>query len=141
MVDKSRYYLDVNVFVYWLGNHPKYGQTAREWIKKIETSQRKEYVTSALTLYETLVIMGGLTGKNLKDKNFVQQVINPITSIKRLTIESLKSEDFKKGVDLMNEYKLDYEDSLHLAVAIRTGAQEIISNDKDFEATQIKTTM
>ena len=141
MVDKSRYYLDVNVFVYWLGNHPKYGQTAREWIKKIETSQRKEYVTSALTLYETLVIMGGLTGKNLKDKNFVQQVINPITSIKRLTIESLKSEDFKKGVDLMNEYKLDYEDSLHLAVAIRTGAQEIISNDKDCEATQIKTTM
>jgi predicted nucleic acid-binding protein len=141
MVDKSHYYLDVNVFVYWLGNHPKYGQTAREWIKKIETSQRGEYVTSALTLYETLVIMGGLTGKNLKDKNFVQQVINPITRIKGLTIESLKSEDFKKGADLMNEYKLDYEDSLHLAVAIRTGAQEIISNDKDFDATQIKRSM
>jgi predicted nucleic acid-binding protein len=141
MVDKSRYYLDVNIFVYWLGNHPKYGQTAREWIKKIETSPRGEYVTSALTLYETLVIMGGLTGKNLKDKNFVQQVINPITSIKGLTIESLKSEDFKKSIDLMNEYKLDYEDSLHLAVAIRTGAQEIISNDKDFDATQIKRTM
>ena len=141
MVDKSRYYLDVNVFVYWLGNHPKYGQTAREWIKKIETAQRGEYVTSALTLYETLVIMGGLTGKNLKDKNFVQQVINPITSIKGLTIESLKVEDFKKGTDLMNEYKLDYEDSLHLAVAIRIGAREIISNDKDFDATQIKRTM
>ena len=41
----------------------------------------------------------------------------------------------------MNEYKLDYEDSLHLAVAIRTGAKEIISNDKDFDATQIKRTM
>jgi len=141
MVDKSHFYIDVNVFVYWLGNHPKYGQIAREWIKKIETAQRGEYVTSALTLYETLVIMGGLTGKNLKDKNFVQQVINPITSIKGLTIESLKVEDFKKGADLMNEYKLDFEDSLHLAVAIRTGAQEIISNDKDFDATQIKRTM
>ena len=141
MVDKSRYYLDVNVLVYWLGNHPKYGQTAREWIKKIETSQRGEYVTSALTLYETLVIMGGLTDKNLEDKNFVQQVINPITCIKGLTIESLKVEDFKKGADLMNEYKLDYEDSLHLAVAIRIGARQIISNDKDFDATQIKRTM
>jgi predicted nucleic acid-binding protein len=141
MVDKSRYYLDVNVFVYWLGNHPKYGQSAREWIKKIETSKRGEYFTSALTLYETLVIMGGLTGNNLKDKNFIQQVINPITRIKALTIESLKVEDFKKGADLMYEYKLDYEDSLHLAVAIRTGAQEIISNDKDFDATQIKRTM
>jgi predicted nucleic acid-binding protein len=138
MVDKSRYYLDVNIFVYWLGNHPKYGQTAQEWIKKIETSQRGEYVTSALTLYETLVIMGSLTGKNLKDKNFVQQVINPITSIKGLLIESLKSDDFKKAAELMNEYKLD---SLHLAVAIRTGAKEIISNDKDFDNTQIKRTM
>jgi len=141
MVDKSRYYIDVNIFVYWLGNHPKYGQTAREWIKKIETSPRGEYVTSALTLYETLVIMGGLTGKNLKDKNFVQQVINPITSIKGLTIEPLKSEDFKKAAEMMNEYKLDYEDSLHLAAAIRTDAQEIISNDKDFDVAQIKRTI
>ena len=141
MVDKSRFYVDVNVFVYWLGNHPKYGQVAMEYIKKMETSPRGEYVTSALTLYETLVIIGGLTGKNLKDKNFVQQVINPITGIKGLVIESLRSEDFKKASDLMNECKLDYEDSLHLAVATRTGAQEIISNDKDFDCTQIKRTM
>jgi uncharacterized protein len=141
MVDKSRFYVDVNVFVYWLGNHPKYGQVALEWIKKMETSPRGEYVTSALTLYETIVIIGGLTGKNLKDKNFVQQVINPITSIKGLVIEPLRSEDFKKAADFMNECKLDYEDSLHLAVAIRTGAKEIISNDKDFEHTQIKRTM
>ena len=141
MVDKSRFYVDVNVFVYWLGNHPKYGQLAMEYIKKMETSPRGEYVTSALTLYETLVIIGGLTGKNLKDKNFVQQVIKAITGIKGLVIESLRSEDFKKASDLMNECKLDYEDSLHLAVAIRTGAQEIISNDKDFDGTKIKKTM
>jgi predicted nucleic acid-binding protein len=136
MVDKSRFYVDVNVFVYWLGNHPKYGQVALEWIKKMETSPRGEYVTSALTLYETLAIIGGLTGKN-----FIQQVINPMTSIKGLVIEPLRSEDFKKAADLLNEFKFDYEDSLHLAVAIRTGAQEIISNDKDFDHTQIKRTM
>jgi uncharacterized protein len=141
MVDKSRYYVDVNVFVYWLGNHPKYGQAALDWIKKMETSPRGEYVSSALTLYETLVILGGLTGKNLKNKEFVKHVIDPIMRIKGLVIESLRSEDFKKAADLMNECKLDYEDSLHLAVAIRTGSQEIISNDKDFEITQIKRTM
>ena len=141
MVDKPRYYIDVNVFVYWLGNHPKYGQAAQGWIKKIETSKRGEYITSALTLYETLIIMGGLTGKNLKDKNFVQQVINPITGIKALIIEPLKPEDFKKAQDLMNECKLDYEDALHLAIATRKGAQEIVSNDKDFDSTPIKRTM
>ena len=141
MVDKSRYYIDVNVFVYWLGNHPKYGQVALDWIKKMETSPRGEFVTSSLTLYETLVIISGLTGKNLKDKNFVQQVINPLTSLRGLIIESLRSEDFKKASDLMNEFKLDYEDSLHLAVATRTGVQEIITNDKDFDHTQIQRSM
>ena len=87
------------------------------------------------------MIIGGLTGKSLKDKDFVQQVVNTITSIKGLVIESLRSEDFKKAAGMMNECKLDYEDSLHLAVAIRTCAQEIISNDKDFDSAQIKRTM
>jgi len=33
----------------------------------------------------------------------------------------------------MQKYGLDYEDSPHLSSAIRTGAKEIISNDKDFD--------
>jgi predicted nucleic acid-binding protein len=139
MVDRR--YVDINIFVYWLGNHPKFGETAYKWIKKIENSSRGEYVTSSLTIYETLVIIAGLTGKNLKDKTFTEKVVNSITHIKGLTIEPLKPEDFTKAVDLMNDCKLDYEDSIHLAVAIRTGAQEIVSNDKDFDTTLIKRTM
>lgn len=138
MVDKARSYIDVNVFVYWLGNHPKYTAQAEKWIKKVEDSKRGEYVTSSLTLYEALVILGGLLGKSLKDKDFVNQVVKPITSIKALTIEPLKSDDFKKAAGLMTECGLDFEDCLHLAVASRIGAQSIISNDKDFDNTQIK---
>lgn len=137
MVDPKRY-VDINIFVYWLGNHPKLGETAYNWIKKIETSPRGEYVTSSLTLYEALVIIAGLTGKNLKEKTFTEKVVNSITGIKGLIIEPLKPEDFTQALDLMNVCKLDYEDSIHLAVAIRTGAQEIVTNDKDFETTLIK---
>ena len=140
MVDPKRY-VDINIFVYWLGNHPKFGETAYKWIKKIENSSRGEYVTSSLTIYETLVIIAGLTGKNFKDKTFTEKVVNSITHIKGLTIEPLKPEDFTKALDLMNDCKLDYEDSIHLAVAVRTGAQEIVSNDKDFDTTVIKRTM
>lgn len=136
MVEPSRY-VDVNIFVYWLGNHPKFGETAHQWIKKIE-STHNEYVTSSLTVYETLVIMAGLTGKNLKDKTFVEEVIHSLTHIKGLTIEPLRPEDFTKAVDLMNDYKIDCEDALHLTVATRTGAREIVSNDKDFDASPIK---
>ena len=140
MVDSSRY-VDINIFVYWLGNHPKFGETAYNWIKKIENSPRGEYITSSLTLYETLVIIAGLAGKSLKDKAFVEEVVTSITHIKGLRIEPLKPEDFTNAVDLMNEYKLDYEDSIHLAVATRTGVREIVSNDKDFDATPIKRTI
>ena len=131
-------YVDVNVFVYWLGKHPKFGETAYKWIQKIENSNRREYVTSSLTIYETLVIMAGLAERNLKDKEFVEEVTNSLTRMKGLTIEPLKLEDFTGATDLMSNYKIDYEDALHLAVATRIGAQEIISNDKDFSTTHIK---
>ncbi len=141
MVDQPRFYLDVNIFIYWLGNHPKYSQTAREWIRKVEDSAKGEYVTSALTLYETLVIIGGLTGRNFKDKEFVSQVIAPINSIKKLRVEPLNSKDFQRAVELMAECNLDYEDALHMAVALRTGAKEMVSNDKDYDATTTKRTI
>ena len=61
--------------------------------------------------------------------------------MKGLTIEPLKPEDFTGATDLMSNYKIDYEDALHLAVATRIGAQEIVSNDKDFNTTPIKRTI
>ncbi|MGB8779282.1 MAG: PIN domain-containing protein [Candidatus Bathyarchaeia archaeon] len=38
----------------------------------------------------------------------------------------------------MKEYTLDYGDAVHLAVAMRRGVQEILSNDKDFDVGPIK---
>jgi uncharacterized protein len=137
MVDSKRY-IDVNIFVYWIGDHQKFGEMATQWITKIENSPRGEYVTSSLSIYETLVIMGGMTGKTMKDKSFVEEVVNALTHIKGLAIEPLKPEDFIEAKNQMNDCKLDYEDALHLAVATRTGAQEIVSNDKDFDGTPIK---
>jgi predicted nucleic acid-binding protein len=139
MVGNPRY-VDVNIFIYWLGNHPKLGATAQKWIKKIEESQRGDYMTSSLTLYETLVILAGLTGKNLRDKDFVSQALSALTSLKPLKVEPLKIEDYKRAAEIMSEWQLDYEDSLHLAVAIRANAQEIVSNDKDFDTAKIKRT-
>ncbi len=136
MEEKKRY-VDVNIFVYWLGNHPKFGEVAYRWVQQIENSS-KEYFTSSLTVYETLVIMAGLTGKNLKDAVFAEKVTGALTHMKGLTIEPLKPEDLTGALNLMSNYNLDYEDALHLAVATRVGAQEIISNDKDFKTAPIK---
>jgi len=134
----NRSYVDVNVFIYWLGRHPKLGKTAYEWIKRIENSKRGKYLTSSITIYEAVVIMAALTGRTLKDEEFVKEVVSSITSLKGLSIEPLKPEDFTGAPELMQKYELDYEDALHLSTAIRLNAKEIISNDQDFDKTPLK---
>ena len=139
MVDISSY-VDVNIFVYWLGNHPSFGRRAHRWIKKIENARPGEYITSSLTLYETLVIVTGLTGRSLKGTSLVEGVIDSMIRLKGLVIEPLKPEDFIQAVELMKEYDIDYEDSIHLAVALRKKAKEIVSNDEDFDKSPLKRT-
>lgn len=84
------------------------------------------------------MIIAGLTGGSLKDRSIVEGVVDPITNLKGLIIESLTPEDLRQASELMREYDLDYEDSLHLATALRTRVKEIVSNDKDFDRTPLK---
>lgn len=133
-------YVDTNVFIYWLGDHPSFGEVAYEWIRKIDDAPRGGYVTSGLTINETLVIIAGLTGESLSDFSLVEGVIDSITSLKGLTIEALGPQDLTEAVTLMKEYGLDYEDSLHLTIALRKDVEEIISNDEDFDKTPLKRT-
>lgn len=119
---------------------PRIWEVAKEWIRRIEYGSRGEYIISSLTLYELVVILAGLTGRSLKDKELIKTVIDAITSLAGLEVVALEHRDYIKALELMEKYSLDYEDSLHLAVAIREGAIKIISNDKDFDKTPIKRT-
>jgi predicted nucleic acid-binding protein len=131
-------YVDVNIFIYWLGRHPAFGEKAYQWIKNIEASRKVKYITSTLTVYETLVIIAGLTGNSLRDKLFVEGVINALVGIQNLVITPFTLEDGIEAVSLMDEYGIDYEDALHLAIALRNKVGRIISNDKDFDKTPLK---
>lgn len=137
MVDPEDY-VDVNIFVYWLGNHPTFGKTAYKWIKKIEEAPRGKYVTSTLTLYQAIVIIAGLTVKSLRDRELIEETVNSIKSLPGLTITPLTIEDVTQAAKLMRERDLDYEDAIHLATALRNRAKEILSNDEDFEKTPLK---
>ena len=129
----KRYY-DANVFVYWLGGHPLYGERARDWIRLAEAQRA---FTSSLTPYEVAVILAGLLGKKLKDYRFVEEVLTPINSVAGLKIVPLTWEDYLRALDLVNE-GYDLEDALHLSVALRIGAGEIVSNDRDFDRGPLK---
>jgi len=55
-----------------------------------------------------------------------------------LKIEPLVKEDFAQAFEIMGNFGLDFEDSLHLAVAMRKNVTDIISDDKDFDKTSFK---
>jgi predicted nucleic acid-binding protein len=131
-------YLDVNLFVYWLGGHPTHGEKAHSWIKSVENSVGGRYATSSLSLYQVLVVMAGLAGMTISDPGFVEKVHEAITGLRGLQIVPLTSTHFLKALDLMQVYSIDYEDALHLAVAMEEGLDEIISNDNDFDKTPLK---
>ena len=74
------------------------------------------------------------------DKTLVEEIVKSIAGIRSLTITPLTVEDVIEAANLMKEYDLDYEDALHLTTALRNSVREIISNDQDFDKTQLKRT-
>jgi len=134
----ERKYLDVNVFIYWLAGNGEQLEKAKNWIKKVEKSSKGEYITSTLTLYEILVIIAGLHGKTLKDIEFVRNVLEAIRLLDKLKLAPL-SKDIISNVDkTMEKYGLDFEDSIHYLTAKKHDVVKIISNDRDFDKTELE---
>ena len=129
-------YLDVNIFVYWLTDHPEFGEKALHWIKKIEDNPN-EYMTSALTIYETAVIIAGIFGNTLKDTKFVTQINMVFSELNNLNIIPLTPHQIIEAPTLMTRYDLDFEDAIHLNAAMENDVKRIISNDKDFNKSPV----
>ena len=85
-----------------------------------------------------MVIVAGLTGKNLKDQKLAKEITQSITALQGLYIIPLTQKDITEATSLMGEYRLDYEDALHLSAALRSRAKEIVSSDRDFDRTPLK---
>ena len=131
-------YVDVNIFVYWLGGHPTFGERAKSWISNIEKSRRRTYYTSILTIYETIIIIAGILGRNLRDHEIVERIINAFSELEALEVIPLTRTIAVEALKTMKKYGLDYEDSVHLATALAVKASEIVSHDKDFDKASIK---
>jgi len=126
-------YVDVNVFVYWLGDDLIYGDQATEIISRIERGEKA--ATSSLSLWLTSVVLGSLA-----EKYSEQEFIERIKALGFLRVEPLLFDDYEKAMEYMKTYNLDLEDALHLTTATRLGAKEIYSNDADFDKTPLKRT-
>ena len=134
---KGKRYVDVNIFVYWLAEHPIFGPTAKRWIQEISKSVRNTYITGSITIYEATIILAGLSNTTLKDLKLINSILFSIYDIHGLKIVEVSKDILYEARNLMERYSLDYEDAIHLAIALMENAEEIISNDKDFDRTPI----
>lgn len=124
-------YIDVNVFVYWLTDDPEYGETAYTIIRGIELGEKA--FTSALTVWQLHIIL------KKESENYSKKILlEKIRNLKNLTVVPLTLKDFENAATYQNELGLNFEDSLHYAVAEGGGAAIMYSNDTDFDNMYIK---
>lgn len=124
-------YVDVNVIIYWLVDHPEHGDVATRIMERIESSEKA--VTSSLTPWLVSVVL------RREAENFDERVLmERLAEIRNLKIASLKMSTYQRAVGLMSRYKLDFEDSIHLATALEYNAGAIYSNDSDFDRCPLK---
>jgi len=125
-------YVDVNVFVYWLGDDRVFGDDATVIVERIEKGERA--ATSSLTPWLAHVALANGTARNYSE----EKLLGKFRELPFLRIEPLTFGDYGSAVGAMRRYRLDLEDSLHFAVAERLGIREIYTNDRDFEKTPLK---
>lgn len=124
-------YVDVNVFVYWLGDDRVFGDEATAIVKRVERGERA--VTSTVTPWLVHVILAGFGGEYDEGK-----MLGRLGDLGFLKLEPLLWEDYQMALRGMEKHRLDLEDALHWAVAQRLGISEIYSSDRDFSRTTVK---
>jgi uncharacterized protein len=121
-------YLDANVFVYAALNRKTIGDKARSIIREV---QRGKFVavTSALSFDELVWAVKKQRGETegaLAGEVFL--------GMPRLTILDVKQELLSSALQLVRAYHLHPRDSIHAASALSTGADYIVSEDRDYDA-------
>ncbi|AAY81287.1 type II toxin-antitoxin system VapC family toxin [Sulfolobus acidocaldarius] len=120
----SRYF-DVNVFVYYLTGDRTNGQRAKYWL-----ANTVEKYTSSITPLFVILVLSKVLGRSLRDHEFAKSVVDALDS---LGIEYLDLPPWDKITGVMKMYKLDLEDSIHVATAVENKL-ELVSNDEELKS-------
>jgi len=129
-------YLDTNIIVYAIENHPKFGKECKKILKEIQNS-RLEVGCSMLVLIELINVLKKINkklredgGKNLDIKKNIDAILSlPIIwfDIGIIVIKRASEYDFSvTGIDY-----------IHISTMELNSVNEIITADKDFDKVSI----
>jgi len=116
-------FIDTNIFIYALTAHPKFGETARRILQRIEAGEPA--LTSTLVLCEVAWVLEAM-GRQSEIKPTLEKLLSYPT----LKIISFNEEDLLAGANNALTYQIDFNDGVNIAIMEREGIHEVYSNDK-----------
>ena len=125
-------YLDTNVIIYAIENHPKYGNKCKEILSDIKSEKFKTYC-SVLVLIEMMNVLTKINKalRNAKQKELdIRENIDAVLSLPIIWFDT----SFPV-IQRAAEYRYDISgtDYLHIATMELNGVNKIISADSDFD--------
>jgi predicted nucleic acid-binding protein len=116
-------FIDTNIFIYSATNHPKFGEKAKEILKRIEEGEGA--VTSTLVLCEVAWVLEAM-GR----QGDIKPTLEKILSYKNLEIIGFDQDDILLAANNMHLYGIDFNDGLNTAIMTKIGVYEAYSNDQ-----------
>jgi len=116
-------FVDTNVFIYALSDHPELGQTSRRILQRIEDGE--EVFTSTLVLCEVAWVLEA-RGRQGDIKATLERILS-YTSIR---VSPVDADDLLVGATYMAQYGLDFNDAVNLAIIERSRVTKVYTNDR-----------
>lgn len=115
-------FIDTNIFIYSITNHPRFGNVARNILRRIDAGEAT--LTSTLVLCEVSWVLEAM-GR----QSSIKPTLEKILSYESLQVVSFDQEDLIAGASNMTAYQIDFNDGVNLSIMTRLGIREVYSND------------
>jgi len=119
-----RRYFDVNVFVYYLIDHPELGDRAERWVTDTD-----EIFTAEITFFQLVVILNYLTKE---DEGTILRKLAEAFEGLNVVLVHLEPYELTEVYETALRNGLDFEDAIHYYCSRKVNA-EMISNDSDLK--------
>jgi len=116
-------FVDTNVFIYAITGHPKFGETAKAILKRVEDGENA--VTSTLVLCEVAWVLEAM-GR----QGDIKATLEMILSYDNLGVADFDADDLLVGANHMAIYHMDFNDGVNVSIMERLNVKEVYSNDE-----------
>lgn len=127
LISVQRLYVDSAPLIYYVEEHPAYLETMREIVSIIDKTSLVA-CSSVLTLTEVLVLP-----LKLRNQRLVQAYRDILIASDDFELVAVTTEIADQAAEIRARYGLGTPDSLHVASAMTTGCDAMLTNDSDMK--------